>query len=148
MNIQVQINPDSVNYQQLRVLLGVSGWGSEDSYTDAILESMIKRCSYFVVVQETNNLLGYARAFTDDIMVTWIAEILVHPERRRQGVGTLIMNELLRVTNHTAIYTQAFVGNEDFFASFGIKPKTKLIACSRKPLTTEKQSPSITPQNP
>lgn len=70
------------------------------------------------------------------IAVTWIATILVHPERRRQGIGTHIMNELLRVTSHTAIYIEAFVGNENFFASFGIKPKTKLVACSRKPSTT------------
>lgn len=148
MNIHVETNPPSVDYQQLRALLGLSGWGSEDSYPDAVLENMIKGCSYFVVAHETHNLLGYARAFTDDIAVTWIAEILVHPERRRQRVGAHIMKELLRVTNHTAIYTQAFVGNENFFASFGIKPKSKLVACPRKPLTTEQLPPSNTPQNP
>lgn len=125
-----------MNYQQLRALLGVSGWGTEESYSDATLEQTIKGCSYFIAAHDTDKLVGYARAFTDDIAVTWIAEILIHPERRRQGVGTHIMNELLRLTNHTAIYNHALVGNEDFFASFGIKPKTKLIACSRKPLTT------------
>lgn len=148
MNIRVHINPSSVNYQQLRMLLGVSGWGSEDSYTDDILERMIKGCSYFVVAHETNTILGYARAFTDNIAVTWIAEILVHPEYRRKGIGTQIMTELLRLTNHTALYGEAFVGTEGFFSSFDITPKTKLVACSRKPLTTDKVPPHNTPQNP
>lgn len=136
MNMHVEINPPRVDYQQLRALLGLSGWGTADSYTDAILEKMIKGCSYCVVAHETNSLLGYARAFTDDISVTWIAEILVHPERRRQGVGTHIMKELLRVTSHTAVYAEAFVGTEGFLESFGITKKSKLVACSRKPLAT------------
>lgn len=135
MDIQVRINP-GVNYRQWRALLGLSGWGTEEHYTDAILESMIKECSYFVVAQDTNTLVGYARAFTDHVMVTWIAEILVHPEYRRQGIGTRIMNELLRVTGHTSIYAEALTGNEGFFASFDIKPKTTLVACSRKPLAS------------
>jgi GNAT superfamily N-acetyltransferase len=136
MNIHVDINPPRVDYQQLRALLGLSGWGSEDSYPDAVLEKMIKGCSYFVVAHETNNLLGYARAFTDDIMVTWIAEILVHPERRRQGIGTHIMKELLRITGHTAIYAEALVGTEGFLESFGITKRTTLVACACKPFTT------------
>ncbi|MDN5940529.1 MAG: GNAT family N-acetyltransferase [Nitrospira sp.] len=136
MTIQVDVNPPCADYRQLRAQLALSGWGSEDSYPDAILEKMIKGCSYFVVAHETNNLLGYARAFTDDIAVTWIAEILVHPGRRRQGIGANIMKELLRVTGHTAIYAEAFVETEGFLEVFGITKKSKLVACSRKPFTT------------
>lgn len=131
MTIHVEINPPRVDYQQWRALLGDSGWGTADSYTDAVLEKMIKGCSYFVVAHETNSLLGYARAFTDDIAVTWIAEILVHPERRRQRIGTRIMTELLRATSHTAVYAEAFAGMEGFLESFGITKKSKLVACSR-----------------
>lgn len=134
MSIHVEINPPHVDYQQWRALLSDSGWGTADFYTDAILQKMIKGCSYFVVAHKGTNLLGYARAFTDDIVVTWIAEILVHPERRRQGIGTRIMNELLRVTGHTCIYAQALVGTERFNESFGIMKRSKLVACSRKPL--------------
>jgi GNAT superfamily N-acetyltransferase len=139
MNIHVDINPPSVDYRQLRALLGLSGWGSEDSYPDAILEKMIKGCSYFVVAHETRTLLGYARAFTDDIAVTWIAEILVQPERRRQGIGAHIMKEVLRLTNHTAIYAEMFVENEGFLESFGIRKQPRLVAYSRKWLTDPPQ---------
>ncbi|ULA63786.1 MAG: hypothetical protein LZF86_110485 [Nitrospira sp.] len=138
MDIQVRINPGNVDYPQLRALLGISGWGLEEDYSDATLEQTIKRCSYFIAAYDSDRLVGYARAFTDDIMVTWLAEILVHPEYRRKGIGRMMMNELLPVTSHTAIYTQAFVGNEDFFTSFVIKSKAMLVACSRKPLTTDK----------
>lgn len=134
MGIRIEINPPHVDFQQLRMLLNESGWGTADSYTDAVLEKMIKGCSYFVVAHEASTLLGYARAFTDDIVVTWIAEILVHPERRRQGIGTQIMNELLRATSHTAVYAEAFSGMEGFLESFGITKKSKLVACSRRPM--------------
>lgn len=135
MNIHVEINPSRVDCQQLRALLIDCGWGIANDYTDAILEKMIKGCSYFVVAHETTHLLGYARAFSDDIAVTWIAEILVHPERRRQGIGTHIMNELVRVADHTAIYAETFLGTEGFFEPFGIRKKNTLVACSRKPFT-------------
>lgn len=135
MNIHVAINPPSVDYRQLRALLGLSGWGSADSYTDAVLGKMIKGCSYFVVAHETNTLLGYARTFTDDIVATWIAEILVHPEYRRQGVGARIMKEVLRVSSHTAIYAEALVETAGFLESFGIKKQPRLVAYSRKWLT-------------
>ena len=69
-------------------------------------------------------------------MVTWIAEILVHPERRRQGIDTHIMKELLRITGHTTIYVEALVETEGFLESFGITKKTTLVAYSRKPFTT------------
>ncbi len=136
MTIQIALNPSHVDFQQLRTLLSDSGWGAADFYTDAVLEKMIKGCSYFVVAEDANTLQGYARAFTDDILVTWIAEILVHPERRLQGIGTRMMSELLRVTGHTAVYAEALVGTEGFNESFGIMKRRKLIACSRSPLTT------------
>lgn len=134
MSIHVEINPPRVDYQQWRALLSDSGWGTADSYPDARMEKMIKGCSYFVVAHETNNLLGYARAFTDDIHVTWLVEILIHPERRRQGIGSQIMKELLGVTGHTCIYAEVLAGTEGFFESFGIMKRSKLVACSRRPV--------------
>lgn len=138
MPIQVHINPTNVNYQQLRTLLGISGWGTEEHYTDAILEQTIKGGSYFIAAHDSDRLVGYARAFTDDIIVTWLAEILVHPERRRQGIGRLMMNELLPLTSHTAVYAESFVETQGFLLAFNIKPQPRLVACSRKPLTTDK----------
>jgi GNAT superfamily N-acetyltransferase len=61
---------------------------------------------------------------------------LVHPERRRQGIGAQIMKELLGVTGHTCIYAEALAGTEGFPESFGIMKRSKLVACSRKPFTT------------
>lgn len=135
MTLHVDINPPRVDYPQWRALLSDSGYGTADFYRDAVLEKMINGCSYFVVAHEGYNLLGYARAFTDDIMVTWIAEILVHPERRRQGIGTRMMTELLRVTGHTAVYADALAGTERFNESFGLMKRSALVACSRRPVT-------------
>lgn len=136
MLIHEDLNPPRVDFQQLRTRLGDAGWGTTEFCADAVLEKMIKGCSYLVVVHETDTFLGYARAFADDIAVTSIAEILLHPKRRRQGIGTRIMNELLRVTSHTSIYVEAFAGTEGFFESFSITKRSKLAACSRKWLTT------------
>ncbi len=138
MSIQIRLNPGNVDYPQLRALLGISGWGTEEDYPDATVEQMIKGCSYFIAAHDSDRLVGYARAFTDDIIVTWLAEILVHPERRRQGIGRLMMNELLPLTSHTAVYAESFVETQGFLLAFNIKPQPRLVACSRKPLTTDK----------
>lgn len=135
MNIRIEVNPSQVKYQGLAALYGKSGWGQEEAYTDQWLETALKNTTLFALaLDEDDRLLGLVRALTDHVSVTWIAEILVDPDHRHQGIGTRLMNEIIDRTRHTAVYTGAFVGTEGFFEKFRITKKPILVAISRKAL--------------
>ncbi len=134
MNIKVTVNPQKIDHGAFAALFGKSGWGQKEDYTEERPGVSQESHSIFIIaLDENDRLLGYARAMTDYLTVTWIAEVLVDPDYRRQGIGTKLMNEILDRVRHTAIYTEVFVGTESFFEKFGITPQTKLVACSRKP---------------
>jgi ribosomal protein S18 acetylase RimI-like enzyme len=81
----------------------------------------------------TDRLVGIARVFSDDMFVTYVTEVCVHPDVQRQGVGTALVRAVVRRFQHTAIFTEALTGSEKLFGAVGITPKRKLVACSRAP---------------
>jgi len=89
---------------------------------------------FFALDNET--LVGAARVFSDDIYCAWIAEICVHPNWQGNGIGGMLMEEINSRFGHTALYGEAFKNQVDFFTKQGIKPKEKLVACSRAPLAS------------
>ena len=72
------------------------------------------------------------RAFSDDRICTWVADICVQPQWQRQGIGAHLMGMLEKRFGHTAIYVSALSGSEDFFEKQGVKRASKLIACARR----------------
>lgn len=81
-----------------------------------------------------DRLVGAARVFSDDIYCTWMAEICVRPEWQGKGVGKALIKMINSRFGHTALYGEAFKDQIEFFIKQGIKPKEKLVACSRAPL--------------
>lgn len=132
--LDLEICPKQLNWGELASLYGRCGWGSESEYNLQQLQSAHEATVFAIAVfNQQRQLVGYARVFSDNFTyITWVAEILVAPEYRRQGVGTAIMNQILLKAHHTAIYAEIFSGTEHFFNKFGITAKQKLVACSRR----------------
>ena len=81
-----------------------------------------------------NRLVGMTRVFSDDQSCAWIAEICVHPDWQRRGVGSALVDRANKRFSHTALYCEALDDSVEFLIKVGIKPKAKLVACSRAPL--------------
>lgn len=135
ISFRIARGADAVDCRQLAALFGRSGWGAEASYDEERLRGSCEAASLVLsALDAEGRLLGFARALSDDFLsVTWIAEVLVDPAHRRQGIGSALMNEAIAAARHTAIYAEALPGGESFFAKFGIVPRSGLVACSRKP---------------
>lgn len=82
-----------------------------------------------------DKLVGAARAFSDDALVTWLAEICVDPLWRGRGIGRSLLDRINDRFHKTALYCDPFSENVDFFRAAGIRPKVKLNACHRFPAT-------------
>lgn len=135
MDIRIDVNPTSFDSSKLITLLTRSGWGTEDGYNDEKIQKMIKGCFLFLAAyKQDGSLVGYARVFSDDVSVSWLAEILVDPDHRGKSIGRQLMREFLNRTMHTAIYAEPFLGVEGFFKKFDLTQKPSMVVCSRKPL--------------
>lgn len=114
---------DSVNF----------GLGQRESLPERYMQEAFPPGVYGVFALAGDTLVGAARVFSDDKYCSWIAEICVKPEWQSRGVGGLILDEINRRFRHTAVYADVFREQVEFFAKRSIRPKAKLIACSRAP---------------
>jgi GNAT superfamily N-acetyltransferase len=107
--------------------------GSPENLPDGYLENLFGTGIFGFFAFHENDLVGVARILTDDYVVTFVAELCVHKQWQRKGVGRLLMEAIIERFDDTAIYVDAFVGQEEFFKEVGIKPQSMLVACGRAP---------------
>jgi GNAT superfamily N-acetyltransferase len=81
---------------------------------------------YLHVVEDAGEivayLLGWSRvAFYSNGPVTWIQEIVVHPDHRRSGIGRLLMAhfEQWSADRKTRVISLATAGAKDFYEALG-----------------------------
>ena len=52
---------------------------------------------YAVVALEEERVVGFARAMSDEAFAVYIADVLVAPDRQRQGIGRTLAEEKVKV---------------------------------------------------
>ena len=104
-------------------------------HSDALIRKIYFASSYFLLAEENEKVIGLLRAFGDDSIVTWLAEIAVHAAHQRQGIGKQLVQQFLARHEHTAVFTFCIKdrGQEEFFQSAGLSPKAIITGCSRAP---------------
>ena len=103
----------------LDIVISVS-WGSKESISLTGLRKAIDSSTQIYGIRNENNeLVALARVLSDNYLFSTIPEILVNPSCQRQGLGRLLMNEIIKDFGHTVIYFGGQKGNEKFFESLG-----------------------------
>jgi GNAT superfamily N-acetyltransferase len=62
-----------------------------------------------------------------------VAEIIVHPNWQRKGVGRAMLSKACEVCAGTAIFLETFRGQGRFFESCGFVAKSQMVVMSRRP---------------
>jgi GNAT superfamily N-acetyltransferase len=91
------------------------------------LRTAIVHSSYSAVALEGDRLVGYARALSDEAFAVYIADILVSPDRQRQGIGRALVEALLDHYPMDRFHHQVLVaerGAEGFYRRVGLVPVT------------------------
>ena len=82
------------NAEEIRRLYSEAGW---TAYTENMktLEQGYRNSLLILAAYENNELLGIVRAVGDGFTVVFVQDILVFPEKQRQGVGTALLKAVL-----------------------------------------------------
>jgi len=114
-------------------LYGAVGWGEADDYDEDSVRSALANTLCIVHATDTDGrLIGFARLFGDGIFHTSLAEIVVHPNWQRKGVGTALLAAACELCADTSIFLETFRGQEPFYESCGFSVKSHMVVMSRR----------------
>lgn len=89
------------------------------------LRTAVRCSSYAVVAVEDDIIIGFARAMSDEAFAVYIADILVAPERQREGIGRALTQAIqdhypLATFHHQVLIAER--GVEGFYERLGMTP--------------------------
>lgn len=91
----------------------------------ARLRVAIARSALSLVARDGDQIVGYARAMSDGAFAVYIADILVRPDRQRQGIGSALLQGILERYPLETFHHQVLVserGAEGFYRHHGMMP--------------------------
>jgi len=74
-----------------------------------------------VFVYDSDQLVGFGRAISDDAYQAAVYDMAVAPEYQRQGIGTTIMEHILNRVRHCNVILYAAVGKEPFYEKMALR---------------------------
>lgn len=80
-----------------------------------------------VACTDAREVVGYARAMSDGAFAVYIADILVHPDWQRQGIGGMLLTGILDAYPMSTFHHQVLIserGAEGFYRHHGLTPVT------------------------
>lgn len=76
------------------------GWGRRDNDYPVLFE----RCNFWAGVRDADNqLIAFGYVCGTGLEHGYMEDIIVHPEYRKQGIGTMLVKELLRESKRYGI---------------------------------------------
>jgi GNAT superfamily N-acetyltransferase len=131
-NIFINRN-DKVSSIELNELFLTNNWDIKP--IEKIDKSLLLSWGWIAARTNENRLVGFVQVLSDEIMHAYIFRMIVHPEFRNQGIGTAIMEELMKILkeNNLKPALVASPGRSSFYEKFGfsIDPKGCTAMCIR-----------------
>ena len=112
---------ESIDTESLCALYDSVGWSTYTRDVNGLLAA-INGSDFLVVAQEKGNLIGLARAISDDASVVYIQDILVHPSHQGRGIGRGLVEAILKRYEHVrqkVLLTDDRPQQLHFYASLG-----------------------------
>ncbi|MBE6455534.1 MAG: GNAT family N-acetyltransferase [Alphaproteobacteria bacterium] len=122
VNYSVKIGKE-INTKDIDEILDLIGWGR---YEPEQWINVKEKSTFMVSVLSAEKTIGFARVI-DDTCMAMIYDVAVHPAHQKKGVGTLLMNEILKYINaNRFVYVNLFYdmnnkGLDNFYRKFGFE---------------------------
>jgi predicted N-acetyltransferase YhbS len=102
-------------------LSDAEGWPTPRSQPAEALAAW-RRSWPALVAADGGEVIGFLRAVTDGAVTTYVAEILVAPERRRQGIGAALIETCHVLCPSTRLDLLSTADAGGFYAASGFRP--------------------------
>ena len=99
------------------------GWRNYTAHPE-MLETAYRKSLCALAAYEGNALIGILRAVGDGASILYIQDIIVHPDHQHQGVGTALVQEVLRRypnVYQTVLMTDDTEKTVQFYQSLGFR---------------------------
>ena len=114
---------EPINPEVLQQLLKQTDWADTRKPLD--LQQMLDNSQLTLGVWHDDKLIGFARVVTDDIYRAWIEDVIVHKDFRKMGIGSHMIEKLLKRLEH--VEDISLICNHDlepFYEKKGFKSKS------------------------
>jgi GNAT superfamily N-acetyltransferase len=121
MPINYQVNP-TLSVHDLIDILQKSTLGLRRPLADlAAMESMLTHANYYIGAYENGNLVGLARAMTDFVYTTYLADLAVDEKYQHQGIGKELIKILKRNIPKAKLILLAAPAAEGYYSKIGMQ---------------------------
>ena len=100
MEIPITIRQATLSDLDEMLAIEEANFSSEEAFSRQSLEESIRKTAdTFLVARDENQLVGYVLGESQSLHPTWIEirSLAIHPDHRRQGLGTLLLANLKQV---------------------------------------------------
>ena len=77
-------------------LFNTTGWNNEYKFTIADLKNAIEKSWYALSAFDSDKLVGFGRVIADGVHHAFIVDIIVHPQYQSNGIGSLLLERLVK----------------------------------------------------
>lgn len=99
------------------------GWGTVEQYNAEKVSRSLSN-SYVLFAQSSEGrIIGMTRALSDEVSVTWVAELIVEPPMQNEGIGAQLLSKLVDDHCGTDIYLETFGTGPTVFERCGFQYK-------------------------
>jgi ribosomal protein S18 acetylase RimI-like enzyme len=114
---------DPVEPGELLELYESAGWSAYTADPDALVRA-VAQSTYVVTARDDGALVGLARVLSDDVAIMYLQDVLVRPDRQREGVGRALLDDCLRRFAH--VRTKVLLTDDEdrqhaFYRSLGFR---------------------------
>lgn len=109
---------EKVSVKALADLREAVGWNRmEEAYQSPLMTSY-----YHIAVYEDEKLIGYIDSVSNGVTDAYIQDLMVRPEHQGKGIGTALMDQMIKYLKEKHIYMISVVYEESlkpFYERFG-----------------------------
>ena len=119
------------NENEIKKLYSEVGWYAYTEDMPALMQGY-KNSLLVLAAYENNNLLGIIRVVGDGSTIIFVQDILVFPENQRKGIGTALLQDVLKRyadVRQIELVTDNTEKTIAFYKSLGFKELTEIGCC-------------------
>jgi len=124
MSIEYSIVKKAAREQIISLYRQAGWWTNEDDTDTSFVDKIIDSTFLFAVAADGNRIIGMGRAISDGISDAYIQDVTVLEEYRKKGIGSGIINLLVRTLKERKIGWIGLIsepGAENFYNELGFK---------------------------